>query len=101
MRTPVYTARFKKDLKRMQARGVELENIKAVVRDLVEGIPLAPRYRDHVLIGNFKDRCEFHIEAGWLLIYRIDVFHIIFERTGSHADLFKYRTDSIARKGGF
>lgn len=73
----------------MQARGVDVENIKAVMRDLIEETPLAPKYRDHVLIGNFKDRRECHIEPDWLLIYRIDETHIIFERTGRHADLFK------------
>ena len=89
MRTPVYTTRFKKDLKRMQERGFDVEGIKAVMRDLIEEMPLAPKYRDHVLIGNFKDRREYHIEPDWLLIYRIDGLRIIFERTGRHADLFK------------
>jgi len=43
----------------------------------------------HVLIGNFKDRRECHIEPDWLLIYRIEESAIIFERTGTHADLFR------------
>ena len=73
----------------MQTRGIDVENIKAVIRDLIEGIPLAPKYRDHVLIGNFKDRRECHVEPDWLLIYRIDDLNIIFERTGRHVDLFK------------
>ncbi len=73
----------------MLARGVDVEGIKTVMRDLVDEIPLPPKYRDHILIGNFKDRRECHIEADWLLIYRIDDPHVIFERTGRHADLFK------------
>ncbi len=88
MRTPVYTTRFKKDLERMLARGVDVEGIKAVMRDLMEEVPLAPRHRDYVLIGNFKDRRECHIEPDWLLIYRIEGLRIIFERTGKPADLF-------------
>jgi mRNA interferase YafQ len=89
MRTPVYTKRFEKDLKRVLKRGRGLERIKTIMRDLIERKPLDRKYRDHILIGNFKDRRECHIEPDWLLIYRIDEPRIIFERTGSHTDLFK------------
>ena len=89
MRTPAYTNRFKKDLKLMVKRGHDPERIKRVIRDLVEEKVLAPKYRNHVLTGNFKARRECHIEPDWLLIYRLDEPRIIFERTGTHADLFK------------
>ena len=52
-------------------------------------VPLDRKFRDHVLIGNFKDRRECHIEPDWLLIYRIEESAIIFERTATHADLFR------------
>ncbi len=89
MRTPVYTNRFEKDLKLMIKRGSEPESIKSVVRKLIDEIPLERKQMDHLLIGNFKDRRECHIEPDWLLIYRIEGSMIIFERTGTHADLFK------------
>lgn len=89
MRTPVYTNRFEKDLKLMIKRGSDPENIKSIVRKLIDEIPLERKHRDHLLIGNFKDRRECHIEPNWLLIYRLDGSMIIFERTGTHADLFK------------
>ena len=89
MRTPVYTKRFEKDLKRVLKRGCDPERIKTIMREPVERKTLDRKYRDHILIGNFKDRRECHIEPDWLLIYRIDEPRIIFERTGSHADLFK------------
>jgi mRNA interferase YafQ len=89
MRTPVYTNRFEKDLKLMIKRGSDPENIKSIVRRLIDEIPLERKHRDHLLIGNFKDRRECHIEPDWLLIYRLDGSMIIFERTGTHADLFK------------
>jgi mRNA interferase YafQ len=89
MRTPVYTNRFEKDLKLMIKRGFDPENIKSIVRELIDEIPLERKHRDHLLIGNFKDRRECHIEPDWLLIYRLDGSMIIFERTGTHADLFK------------
>lgn len=89
MRTPVYTKRFEKDLKLMVKRGCDPENIKTVIRALIEGKTLSQRYRDHILTGNFKDRRECHVEPDWLLIYRLDGEKIIFERTGASADLFR------------
>ena len=89
MKTPIYTNRFAKDLKLMTKRGRDPENIKAVMRHLIEEEPLDRKFRDHILIGNFKDRRECHIEPDWLLIYRIEESAIIFERTGTHADLFR------------
>lgn len=89
MRTPIYTKRFAKDLKRMLKRGRDPERIKSIMLDLVERKSLDRKYRDHILIGNFKDRRECHIEPDWLLIYWIDEPRIIFERTGTHSDLFR------------
>ena len=89
MRTPVYTKRFESDLKCMIKRGNKPEKIKAVIRDLIDGKTLDQKHRDHMLIGNFKDRRECHVTPDWLLIYRIDNRDIIFERTGTHADLFR------------
>lgn len=73
----------------MIKRGHDPEQIKSVIKSLIAGNPLDRKYRDHLLIGNFKDRRECHVNPDWLLIYRIDEPHIIFERTGSHADLFR------------
>ena len=89
MRMPVYTNRFAKDLKMMIKRGSDPDHIKAVMRVLIEGAPLDRKFGDHALIGNFKDRRECHIKPDWLLIYRIDGLCIIFERTGTHADLLR------------
>ncbi len=89
MRTPVYTRQFGKDLERARRRGKSLEKFKIVARPLVEGKKLDPLHRDHQLIGSFVGRRECHIEANWLLIYKLEEGRIIFERTGSHADLFK------------
>lgn len=62
--------------------------IKSIIVELIEEQPLSLRHRDHELIGNYKGRRECHIEADWLLIYLKDKKTIIFERTGSHSDLF-------------
>ncbi len=88
MLKPVYSKQFAKDLKRMQKRGKSSKKIKNIMRDLVSEIPLDVRYRDHKLIGYYKGRRECHVEADWLLIYKTTEQVIIFERTGTHSDLF-------------
>ena len=89
MLTPVYTRQFEKDIKRVKRQGKNLEKIKIIIRTLLQEKPLDPIHRDHKLIGNYQGRRECHIESDWLLIYKIEVERIIFERTGSHSDLFK------------
>ncbi len=89
MRTPAFTRQFEKDLKRMRKRGKDTRKLKSVMQALIAGEPLARRYRDHPLSGNYKGRRECHIEPDWLLIYKLDNDTIIFERTGTHTDLFK------------
>lgn len=89
MPTPVYTRQFERDIKRVKKQGKNLEKIKIIIRTLLQEKPLDPIHRDHKLIGNYQGRRECHIESDWLLIYKIEVERIIFERTGSHSDLFK------------
>lgn len=89
MRSPSFTKQFKKDLKRVQKRSKNTEKLKAVMSQLIDEEELADEYRDHALIGNYKNRRECHIEPDWLLIYKLAGNDIIFERTGSHTDLFK------------
>ena len=89
MRTPVYTRQFERDIKKGRKRGKNLEKFKIIARSLVEGKKLDPLHRDHQLIGNYAGRRECHIEADWLLIYKLTKGQVIFERTGSHADLFE------------
>jgi len=87
----VTTNRFEKDFKKTIKRGKEIEKLKRIMKILTEGKPLASSYRDHPLKGQYKGHRECHIEPDWLLIYRIDKEKglIIFERTGSHSELFE------------
>ncbi|MCB2206417.1 type II toxin-antitoxin system YafQ family toxin [bacterium] len=89
MRTPSYTRQFERDVQRMKRRGKPMEKLKSMIRTLVEERTPDPLHRDHALIGNWKGRRECHLEYDWLLIYKIDADRIIFERTGTHTDLFK------------
>lgn len=89
MYTPVRTSQFKKDIKLAQKRNKDFSKIKQVMEILILGESLPLRYKDHALIGNYRNRRECHVEPDWLLIYKLQDGQIIFERTGSHADLFK------------
>ena len=85
----LYTGRFKKDFKLTKKRGKDLGKLEVVISLLVEGKGLPARYQDHALVGNYVGRRECHIESDWLLIYKLDGNCIIFERTGTHTDLFQ------------
>ncbi len=89
MPTPIFTRQFDKDVKRMQKRGKKLEKIKIIIRFLIEEETLDSIHRDHKLIGNWQGRRECHIESDWLLIYKKEEGRVIFERTGTHSDLFQ------------
>jgi mRNA interferase YafQ len=90
MYRPLTTNRFDKDLKRAAKRGKDLTKIRSIMLSLAAGEVLEDKCKDHTLIGNYSKRRECHIEPDWLLIYKLDADEmvIIFERTGSHSDLF-------------
>lgn len=82
--------RFKRDLKILSKRGLDLDLLEAAVDKLAHLQPLEPRYRDHSLTGNYSGFRECHILPDWILIYRIDqdALYLFLSRTGSHSDLF-------------
>lgn len=89
MLRPVYTRQFEKDAKRAKKRGKDLEKFKAVAVALLGEQALDPDYRDHRLVGAWSGRRECHLEPDWLLIYKAEPDQIVFERMGTHSDLFK------------
>jgi len=88
MLTPVRSTQFKKDVKRMMRRNVDLNKLKYILDFLVNEKELPEKCKNHNLIGNFDGRQECHIEPDWLLIYRLDDESLYLERTGTHSDLF-------------
>ena len=44
---------------------------------------------DHALSGNWNGYRECHIQANWLLIYKLKDDVIVLVRTGTHSDLFE------------
>ncbi len=86
----VTTTRFKKDLKRCNKRGKDIDKIEWIVSELQQLNPLPVNNKDHPLIGNWVGFRECHIESDWLLIYCLNeektLLHLV--RTGTHSDLF-------------
>ena len=88
MLNPVYTTAFKKDVKLIKKRHLDSALLKSVMTDIIEQRPLVAKLRNHKLTGNWKDHWECHVAPDWLLIYKLVGEDVIFERTGSHSDLF-------------
>lgn len=86
----VASNRFKKDLKLASKRGLNLDLLRQVVDTLAAEEPLDRQYRDHELTGDYTGFRECHIQADWLLIYRVEAqeLELFLFRTGSHSDLF-------------
>lgn len=84
------TVKFQKDLKRIQKRGYNISLLTDVLNILANGEKLPRKYKDHNLIGNYKNCRECHITPDWLLIYEISNEELILylTRTGTHSDLF-------------
>jgi mRNA interferase YafQ len=83
------TAQFKKDVKRVEKQGKDPHKLRKVLQALLGGERLAPQYRDHVLVGQYKGTRECRIDPDWLLIYELTESELVLIRTGSHSDLFK------------
>jgi mRNA interferase YafQ len=84
----LYTNVFKKDIKTAQKRGLDTDVLKFVLNEIIEERELDQKFKNHKLSGNWKRRFECHLAPDWLLIYKIDNRTVIFERTGTHSDLF-------------
>ncbi len=91
MRTIEYTRQFKRDYKR-ESQGQHRNTLKTVFPQLLASLihdqPLAARYQDHPLTGEWKDFRDCHVRPDLILIYRIhgnSVLQLV--RLGSHSEL--------------
>lgn len=89
MHTVRLVSRFRKDYRQCLKRGYDIEKLDTEIESLAAGRKLDPRYRDHSLLGEYKDCRECHIEPDWLLIYSLTRTELVLIRTGTHADLFE------------
>ncbi|MCZ7643569.1 MAG: type II toxin-antitoxin system YafQ family toxin [Pseudorhodoplanes sp.] len=88
MRALVETTAFRKDVKRADRRGHDLEKLGAIIKKLQQGKTLPRSNRAHPLKGERKGFWECHVAPDWLLIYKVTNEKVLLARTGTHADLF-------------
>ena len=88
----ILSNQFKKDLKLIAKRGYKLNLLEIIIDKIANHTKLEEKYRDHALTGNYIGFRECHIQADWLLIYRIENDNLILflSRTGTHSDLFNW-----------
>ena len=72
----------------MQKRGLNMNLLISVMKNIENENTLAPKHRDHFLKGDYIGYKDCHIQPDWLLIYQIQDNTVVFERTGTHSDLF-------------
>ncbi len=89
--TVKFTNQFKKDLKKAKKQNRPIEEMFIVIDILSRGEKLPIKYKDHSLIGNYKNARECHIQPDWLLIYEYieNVLVLSLNRIGTHSELFK------------
>lgn len=91
MRAIERTAQFKRDYKR-EAKGRHRKTLDAdliaILEVLVADRPVAIRYRDHALTGDWRDCRDCHVKPDLVLIYqRPDAGTLRLVRLGSHSEL--------------
>jgi mRNA interferase YafQ len=91
MRTIRHTTSFRRDYKRI-SKGIHRTAIdkllETVVIPLALDQPLAPKYRDHPLSGEWKECRDCHVRPDLVLLYRKpDPQTLELVRLGSHSEL--------------
>ena len=88
MRELIYTAQFRRELRRASRRNKDLSKLGDIVARLRAGEPLELRQRRHQLVGDWHPCWECHIEHDWLLVWLEDDDAITLLHTGTHSDIF-------------
>jgi len=82
------TNQFKKDLKRLARRGLDLKVLYDFLKLLCDEKIIPPEYKALYLQGNMEGYWECHLKPDWLLIWKQDQKNLYLVRTGSHSDLY-------------
>ncbi|MBC6111475.1 type II toxin-antitoxin system YafQ family toxin [Pedobacter fastidiosus] len=85
-----FSNQFKKDYKRSVKRNYDITLLEVVLEILRENGALPPKYKPHILSGNYDGFWECHIKGDWLMTWlQNDIKKEIYlDRLGTHSDLF-------------
>ena len=91
MRSIERTTQFKRDFKR-EMKGQHRAALETALTDLLRALasdsPLAERYRDHALSGDWSGFRDCHVKPDRVLIYeKPDADTLRLVRLGSHSEL--------------
>ena len=95
MKEIVFTRRFERDFRRLKRRrarhALDYETLEYVFGLLQSAKSLPEGFMEHPLEDDYAGFIECHMDADWLLIYRVTRNRIVFHRTGTHRELFRAR----------
>ncbi|WP_165060728.1 type II toxin-antitoxin system YafQ family toxin [Adlercreutzia sp. ZJ154] len=92
---PNFTPRFNRDVKRLSKKHIDFAPLDEVMKLIVDNTEatnrvLRQRHNKHLLKGEWEGSYECHVANArdWLLIWMETDELAVFERTGTHDDLF-------------
>lgn len=83
------TKQYKKDHKKALAQEKNLEGLKFIISTLSTQKVLPRQYKDHPLSGKLNGYRDCHIEADFILLYKIGKGELNLVRLGTHSEIFK------------
>lgn len=93
MKELVFTRRFEQDFRRLKRtlprHSLDYDTLEYAFLLLQSRAPLPEAFREHALSEEYAGLTECHLDADWLLIYRITRDRVVFHRTGTHRQLFR------------
>jgi len=63
------TTKFKKDFKLCEKRGYDLDIFDQVLDTIIKPETLNPKFKQHILKGNYANHWECHLKPDWLLVW--------------------------------
>jgi len=82
------TTKYRRDIRRLKRRGLNLEALVTAHDLLICTGTLSDQYRPHPLRGEYASYIDAHIAPDWVIIYKQYDEYIVLLRTGTHQDLF-------------
>jgi mRNA interferase YafQ len=81
---------YKRNRKKAEKRGLDMDLLDWVVGELAEGRKLPEKFRDHKLSGPHRGSRDCHINPDWVLIYSYNDNELILSlrELNSHSNLF-------------
>ncbi len=84
----ITTNQFEKDLRPFINDEAVLKILEAVEKYFQQGKILPSKYKDHLLVGNWRPTRECHLLPDLLLVYFIEGGAIYYVRLGTHSELY-------------